>query len=168
MKKTKLYPIVSMLILIVLGIVLIVHPGETLDLAVRLIGAALLLIGAFTVVGQILKKEDRDYLTLCLGAVEAVAGIIVLASPRFVVSLFPVIVGIIVALYGVSDLVAAIRLRRSGANDVWALVLAGVTVLLGVILIFAPFKTMTVLVRVIGFILVYKGVTGLLIRLKAA
>lgn len=167
MKKSKLGSIVSTLVLIVLGVILLVHPGDTLNLAVRLVGVALILVGAVGVVTQLVKKEDKSVFSIIVGLIEIVVGIIVLAAPTFVVSLFPIIVGIVVALYGISDLVAAVQLKKAGANNGWALILAAITVLLGIILIFNPFKTLTTLIRVIGIVLIYKGVTGLIIRLKA-
>lgn len=167
MKKSKLGSIVSTLVLIVLGVILLVHPGDTLNLAVRLVGVALILVGAVGVVTQLVKKEDKSVFSIIVGLIEIVVGIIVLAAPTFVVSLFPIIVGIVVALYGISDLVAAVQLKKAGASNTWALILAAITVLLGIILIFNPFKTLTTLIRVIGIVLIYKSVTGLIIRLKA-
>ena len=168
MKKTKINMIVSMLIMIAVGIFLLIRPGDTLTTAVRIFGIALLVLGAVGVVSQLLQKDDRSVISLIISAVEAVVGIIIIASPAFVVSLFPIVVGVIVALYGLSDLITALNMKKADIGS-WklALILAVITIILGVILFANPFKTMSTLVRIIGVVLVYKGVTGLFIRLKA-
>ena len=113
MKKTKINMIVSMLIMIAVGIFLLIRPGDTLTTAVRIFGIALLVLGAVGVVSQLLQKDDRSVISLIISAVEAVVGIIIIASPAFVVSLFPIVVGVIVALYGLSDLITALNMKKA-------------------------------------------------------
>ena len=167
MKKSQLNSLASTIILIVLGGVLLLHPGDTLNLAVRLVGVALVLVGAVGIIAQMMKQEEKQIVSLLVGVVEILAGLVVLAAPSFVASLFPLLVGIAVVLYGISDFIAAWRLKNAGAHNAWALILAAITVILGVVLVFNPFRTLTTLVRVLGAVLIYKGVTGLLIRLRA-
>lgn len=168
MKRSKMNAIVSMIIMIAVGVFLLIRPGDTLTTAVRIIGIALLVLGAVGIASQLVKKDDRSVISLIISAVEAVIGIIIIASPAFVVSLFPIIVGVIIALYGLSDLLAALNMKKAD-NGGWklALILSVITIILGIVLFANPFKTMSTLVRIIGVVLVYKGVTGLIIRLKA-
>lgn len=167
MKKSKINAIVSTIIIIAVGVFLLIRPGETLTTAVRLFGIALLVLGAMGVVSQLIKRDDRSVISLIISVVEAVIGIIIIASPAFVVSLFPIIVGIIIALYGLSDLLAALNMKKADIGS-WkiALILSVITIILGIVLFVNPFKTMSTLVRIIGVVLVYKGITGLFIRLK--
>ena len=167
MKKSKINTIVSMFVMIAVGAFLLIRPGDTLTTAVRIFGIALLVIGAVGVASQLLKKDDRSVIGLIISAAEAIAGVII-ASPAFVVSLFPIVVGVIVALYGLSDLITALNMKKEDIGA-WklALILSTITIILGVILFMNPFQTMTTLVRIIGVVLVYKGITGLFIWLKA-
>lgn len=157
-----------MAIMLVVGIIFLVYPGGTLITATRILGIALLLMGAVGIVLPLLRKEDMSTPDVIVSAVEAIAGIIVLASPHFVISLYPVIVGIIIALYGLSDVMTALHMKQVDIGS-WktALILAVITVVLGVVVLVNPFKTMSVLVRIVGIVLIYKGITGLFIQLKA-
>ena len=167
MRKSKINTIVSMLVMIAVGAFLLIRPGDTLTTAVRIFGIALLVIGAVGIASQLLKKDERNVIGLIISAAEAIAGVII-ASPAFVVSLFPIVVGVIVALYGLSDLITALNMKKEDIGA-WklALILSTITIILGVILFMNPFQTMTTLVRIIGVVLVYKGITGLFIWLKA-
>lgn len=157
-----------MAIMLVVGIIFLIYPGGTLITATRILGIALLLMGAVGIVLPLLRKEDMSTPDVIVSAVEAIAGIIVLASPSFVISLYPVIVGIIIALYGLSDVMTALHMKQVDIGS-WktALILAVITVVLGVVVLVNPFKTMSVLVRIVGIVLIYKGITGLFIQLKA-
>ena len=85
-------------------------------------------------------------------------------KPAAVVSIFPVIAGLIVLLSGLINLSNALECRRTYANTSPAvLVMPVVTIILGAVLLFNPFSAAATLVRVIGCILIYNAVTGIFI-----
>lgn len=166
MKRSKNDSLLTAIITVAAGLILLLHPGDTLNAAARLIGGALLLIGCVTVVLQLLKKESKSTGAIILAAVEIVLGVVIMSAPGFIVSLFPVIVGILIAASGVSDLLEVNRIRKLGGRWTAALILSVITLILGLVILLNPFKTMAALVRVIGFVLIYQGVTGFFIRKK--
>ena len=170
MNKSKLGGILSMAVMILAGLVLLFKPGEALETAGRIIGIALLVYGIISIVGYLVLKSGNEQSAgeLIWGIVAAVAGIIIMIGPKFLIDIFPMVMGVLIAASGVRNLIRAISVKRAGGSGWGTLILLSIiTVLLGVLVFFNPFKTMTVLVRIIGAILLYNGIVGLIAAIKS-
>lgn len=168
MKKSKLASILIAVIMIAVGVILFARPGETLTTVLRIFGAALLVVGGIGIISLIVRKDQKaSPVEFLIPGLEAVAGLIILAAPQIVVTPFPIVIGAIIALYGLSDVYDAFRRRKNGEPWQTPLILSVITVVLGLLVLFHPFGTMTVLVRIIGAVLVYQGAIELYLRLKA-
>ena len=163
-KQTSSFLMLGIMLLV--GIFLLARPGASLVTAAKIIGGALVVIGAIGLINQLLHPEDRALPRVLVYAVEVVAGLVIFSAPGFVISLFPILVGIVVMVYGLSDVQTALRLKKEG-HPTWArgMVLAVISVVLGLILLMNPFGTVSTLVRIIGIVLIYKAVTGFLLQL---
>ena len=161
MKGLKKNSIITAVIMIAVGLWLFIHPGNALAAAIRIFGAAILLLGAVGLVSQLVRKEGRSAGDIAVAAVEIVAGIFILAAPGFIVSIFPFIAGVIIALFGLADFITALKTKKKVSA-----VLPVITVVLGIVILAHPFETISGLVRIIGIVLVYRGVTGTFIHAK--
>lgn len=150
----------------VLGLVLIIWPGKTLTLAARILGIALLLgaAGSFYSWRQDRHKGAADYTTLAVALLLLVAGLIVLIAPKGVITLLPKLIGLAVLVNGFINLAQALELKKDGASWTSSMVMAVLTLLLGVFLLFFAFSAMKAAVMVIGAIFVYNGVSNLWIE----
>ena len=155
------------ILMVVLGLVLFIWPGKTLELAARILGIALL-IGA--VVSGISWYRDRHkvnagYASLAIALLCLIVGIIVLAAPRGIVTLLPKLIGIAIIVNGVINLAQALELRNVG-NASWtsSMVMAVLTIIGGLFLLFFAFGAMKAAVMVIGGIFVYNGASNLWIE----
>ena len=78
------------------------------------------------------------------------------------------IVGIILVLHGFYDLQQAVFLGRAKYGFWWlALLFAGLTIVLGGILLWNPFEAMSIAIKFIGVFLVFDGVSDLWIFSRA-
>ena len=78
------------------------------------------------------------------------------------------IVGIILVLHGFYDLQQAVFLGRAKYGFWWlVLLLAGLTIVLGGILLWNPFEAMSIAIKFIGVFLVFDGVSDLWIFSRA-
>lgn len=163
MKNSKLISILEMLILIAAGFLVILHPGGSLNVAVRILGIALVAYGAIAALGYFLKKDNGSVLRLIVGVAAVIGGIIVLASPEFVVSVLPIVAGLIIAVAGVRDLIDALHRKSAGLGG-WklALVLSLITIAFGILIFANPFATMETLATILGVALLYNGIAGLI------
>ena len=170
MKNSKLGKILSLVVIALVGLFLVIYPGDTLNIVVGVFGGALLLIGLIGIVSYFLpkNKNSRNVIDLVISIVEVIVGLIVVSNIGFVISLFPFFAGVIIAVQGVLYLISAFRMK-SDNNNSWklGLVLSLVMIAFGILIFANPFATQTALVRLAGIALIYNAVSGLIIRLKA-
>ena len=154
-------------VMVILGLLLVIWPGKTLEVTAKILGVALL-VGA--VVSFVSWFRDRhqsggDYTSLAIGILCLIMGLVVFIAPRGVISLLPKIIGAAIVVNGVLNLAQAFDLRKKGGSDwVSPVVLAVLTIVAGLFLIFFAFGAMKVAVMVIGGIIAYNGVSNLLIE----
>ena len=171
MKKNRIASLLSLFAMVGAGIVLVACPGGVLATAVRVCGAVLLGTGLIGTAGQLLKKDKstRSLPGLILSIAETISGIIVTASPAFIISLFPIITGVMIGLTGIANLFMALDMQRFRVRG-WkpAAILSAASIALGVLVFANPFSTMAVIARIAGIILLYNGISGTAIYLADA
>ena len=160
--KNKL---LSSIILLALGVLLIAAPVASLRTYVRIIGAVLLCGAAVRIVVHFLtKKEDRVPVSLVIGGVAAIFGVVLLIAAQPVINALNIIFGVLLILNSLFDLVIAVRLP---AGKTVALILALIGVLLGILIVINPAAFASFATRIIGCVLVYDAVVGLVTALFA-
>lgn len=159
--------VVLSILMIVLGLVLAIWPGHVMTTALTILGIALLVGGGLMIFSWYRGRgRNASVITLAEGIVFAIAGLIVLVAPRFLISIVPFAVGACITLNGIFNLAQAFD-QRKARYDRWNMSLAmGIlTVVLGVLIMLNPFSTMEMLLVAIGVIIIYNGVSNLLIEL---
>lgn len=162
-KSNKLTKILAKLILAAVGVVLIVSPGSTLTIIVRVLGGALMLIGLIGVISFVASPYKGVLATFLfvLSSIAILLSLVPLINPGFVISFFPFVIGIGLAVKGIADMVEAFSLKRT--LGVWfvPLLLSLLTVAAGCVIAFYPFGTMELLVKIVGAVCVYNAIVGL-------
>ena len=164
LKKLKTNVVISAALCILLGIVLVVWPGLSMQIVCTAIGAVLLIGGGVRLAAYFTAKDGSVYsqMNLITGIILAVVGIWILLQPDKVLAIIPIIVGIVIALHGVNNLQQAVTLCKEQYDKWWvALILGLLTVGFGVLLIFKPFAALDTAVRLIGVFLIYDGVSDI-------
>ena len=152
-------------IMIILGAVLVLFPGMTLVYIVRLGGAALILGGIGSVVSWCRMGRHQagsSYLDIAGGIFAVLGGLFLMLRPQVLIDMFPTVAGVLIILNGFFNLLKALDSRRLGFSK-WlvSLLLAAVTIALGIFLLAHPFSTMQLLVRILGVVLIYNGLSSL-------
>lgn len=163
MKKILKSTLITALVLIALGIYMVLSPGAALSNIIKVIGIAIIVAGAVTVLLYVLNKEGNSLTTLAAGIILVVAGIVFLVKPGAIEKIFPTVVGILVIVNGVLNLIASLKARKAGA-PVWivGLILSVLTVALGIMILTQPLFLMNQIVRIVGIVLIVMGVSSLL------
>lgn len=161
--------IISLAIMLLAGLFFLIHPGDSLTLACRIFGIALILAGAIGTVSEIGYGVNKNDKWLACYIVEILTGILVLAAPEFVINLFPFIIGLILVAFGIVDIVRAVLIFLETV-DGWkgVLLFAIITVILGIVIMCNPFGTSKLLVRIIGLVLIYRAVSDLILYARYA
>lgn len=157
--------IVMAVLTLLLGLLLVLAPIQSVRLLCGLLGAALLLVGLSYVrswadVGRRQAGVPRWF--LLPGLLLAALGLWLFTAPESGILLVQFSVAAVLLFHGVLDVQGANSLRRLGLRR-WGvdLALGIVTLLLGAVVLLNPFGTMKALVVLIGLSLVYDGASDL-------
>lgn len=171
LKKIKSNMILSSGLCTALGVVLVLWPGLSIQLVCKAVGVVLIVCGLLRLISFFIEHDGSMYTqsNLVLGIVFAVVGIWIVANPGRVLSLIPIIVGILIVIHGISKLQQAITLCKSKYSRWWlALLLAVLTLGLGLLLILKPFAAIDTVVMLIGLFLIYDGISNIWIVSRVA
>ncbi|MBQ7707982.1 MAG: DUF308 domain-containing protein [Lachnospiraceae bacterium] len=167
--KSKFVNILKLIVIVALGLVLLFYPGQSLDTGVKALGIVIIVAGAVALISAMTAQEKNAYVTFqIVGAVLGlVAGIIVLVNRGLVISIFPVLTGVGLAIYGAFGIAQAITFKKYYTKGWEApLLFSIITILVGVLIAANPFSTMNTIVRLIGIVLTYNGVVGIWMQLN--
>ena len=157
-------PVAANILMIVCGIILFIWPDISVTLVLRVLGIAILVSGGLYIYRyqKGARKEDKSLVRFGIGIILAILGLIVLISPRFLISFFPTIAGVLIILYGVLQLFRAQAFKSEEETKwKWMFGISIVTIIGGVIIFANPFSTAKYLLMAVGVALVYNGVVGL-------
>ncbi len=134
--------LINAVIMVVLGLVLVIWPHILGVMLCYLIGGALILMGVIQLIGFLRGERLGFYnkFNMIMGIVLVLLGIWICTQPRIVLSIVPVVVGIIVLIHGLMDIQYTLDIRKTGNTKWWiALIAAVLTLLIGFMLVFNPF-----------------------------
>ena len=163
-KSLKVNYSLSAVICVILGIVLLVWPGQSTQVVCMVLGIVLGGFGLIQIILYLATKEKTmvSHSMMMLGVVLAVIGGWIVLKPETIIKAVPMIVGILIVIHGFHNAVQAIDLKKMQYDNWWvALLLSLLTVALGVVLICKPFTIVDTVVRIIGAFLVYDGLSDM-------
>lgn len=168
MKTAKIGYIVMSVLFCVLGVVLLFTPDVSALWIGRLLGIGLILFGAIKLVGYFSRDLFRlafQY-DLAFGLLLMVLGIVTLSHPGDALSFLCVMFGIPVLADGLFKIQIAMDSRQFGIRNWWlVLVLAALTCVVGVVLVFRPMTGVRALTALMGLSLLCDGVLNLSVAL---
>lgn len=145
------------------GVILVKYPGEslrTLCFAFGFVTLALGLVG----LGSYLFNRNKGLLAglgLAFGIVMTAISVVLIITPDLVVSIVPFLVGLVILFQAIGKMQQALELRDVKYDKWWSMLLVGILMLaLGALIVFNPFDSAAVLVRVIGIVFIVNGILG--------
>ena len=164
LKKIKANMIVSSLLCVLLGLVLVLRPGLSVRIVCTAVGIVLILSGVTRIIDWFCARDGSMYaqMNLIFGIVLVVVGVWIVVKPDKVLAIIPIIVGIVIGMHGLNNLKQAIELWRDKYDKWWvAFILGALTGGLGVLLICRPFAAIDTVVMLIGFFMIYDGLSNI-------
>lgn len=158
--------IVNAVIMVVLGLVLVIWPDFLGEMLCYLLGGALILMGAIQLIGFLRGERLGLYnkFNMLMGIVLVLLGLWICTQPHIVLSIIPVVVGIIVLLHGLMDIQYTLDIKRTGNTKWWiALIAAIVTFVFGLVLVFNPFAAYETVMILLGVAMLYDGGSDLVL-----
>jgi uncharacterized membrane protein HdeD (DUF308 family) len=142
----------------VVGLILLVWPKATINVVAVLIGIALLLTGLFRLIEGFTAHDASGGTRaayVIIGLLAAVAGLYCLRHLSVTVILLGFIVGVFWVLHGIVDLIVA--LTGPGPGRLMQALVGVVSLAAGLVVMFWPSISLTILLAVIGIWLMFYG-----------
>lgn len=160
-KDLRLNITVSGILSIIIGVLLLIYPAQSLSTIGKAIGAIIILAGLFVIISQLI-ENGFDAMSMVVGGVLAVIGIWIFMAPGAIVSIIPIAIGVLLVVHGLQDLGLALEATRVHAPRPWlSFIIAIVNILLGIVCIADAFNMVTLATRLIGLMLMYDGITDI-------
>ncbi len=159
---------VNAVIMVLLGLVLVIWPHILGVLLCYLLGGALIVMGVFQLISFLRGERLGFYnkFVMMMGIVLVLLGIWICTQPHIVLSIIPVVVGIIVLIHGLMDIQYTLDIKKAGSTKWWiALIAAILTLVVGLLLVFNPFIAYEITMVLLGIAMLYDGGSDLALLL---
>lgn len=171
MKDMKHNYFISTIITIAIGLVLVIWPDLSGRLLCYTLGAAIILMGIVQLI--VFWRGERigivSKFTMFMSIILILLGIWVCTSPQTVLSLIPIVIGIVMVMHGIMDIQYTLDIKNTGAQRWWIALLAAVLTLIGgMVLIFNAYLAFQMTFVLIGVVLLFDGFSDLALILIAA
>ncbi len=153
--------LITSILWILLGVILLIYPGESLDTLARVLGVIAIAFGAIEAIISLMSGGAAGYFGVGIGVVLIILGLVIVIRPYILVSLLPVIAGIIIGLHGLASLIDSFQLI--GKDKYWwvGLLIGIVTIGFGVLLLFRAHDAAKAVARIVGILMVISSVSHL-------
>ena len=121
LKRIKADIIVSALLCIALGIVLLVWPAETIDVFCKILAVGLIIMGGVDIASYFMNRSIHPFAG-ALGLIVLLIGIWIFLRPESIVSLIPIVIGVILCVHGIQDLKLAVETKRNCYGNAFGMV----------------------------------------------
>lgn len=149
----------------IVGLVLVIWPDTSMNTICNILGGLLMIGGVASLVAYCTKDDVSRYFSndLVQGLVLLVLGAFVIFCKSLIISLIPMLIGLLVVVSGCNKVQDSLNLYFSGlTNWIWILLLALVSIAAGIFLIVRPAQAAEAMVVVMGAFMIYSGVTDFL------
>ncbi|MFB8488831.1 HdeD family acid-resistance protein [Enterococcus durans] len=155
-KNFQRYAFLRAAIYIIAGLAIVINPTAVLHFIGYLITAYFALLGLINILeAHKNKKQTGDWgFGLVSGIVFLIIALIVLVFASAIVSILPIILGLVIISNGLFQLFFGLNTKSKGWSLYSVLLLIG-----GLILLFNPFKSLMFLFQIFGAILIFMGIS---------
>ena len=140
-KRSGFISILTSVIFLVLGIILINHPEDTVKFVSYILGGLLIIFGMFRLGSYFGARDDFSYydFNLTLGSLCLLIGLVIIVFGPTIASIFGIIIGIWIVLSSINRINLAFKLKDSGIKYWYVcLIIALLVLACGLYIIFSP------------------------------
>ena len=160
LKVIKKDALLTDLVYMVIGLLLILIPGFISDFICYLIGILVIILGINPIrrYFKLIDKTRSAKIVFILGILMILLGLFIILNPSMLASILPITIGaylIVIALVKLSD---AVEYKNSNYDKWYNFLLSSIlTFIIGLVIVFNPFKTVTLVLRIVGIVLLIDG-----------
>lgn len=147
--KVKNLSIITICAGFLIGLLLLLRPDETVQFVSMMCGITVILLGVGAWISYFTKFKST--ILAILGTLAVISGIILCVKYESIISTVLFLFGIFILVSGIVNFVSAIDAKRNELKSwIISLLMAGATIILGLLVIVNPFNSMLVLTRLLG------------------
>lgn len=168
LKRIKADLLVSSILCIILGVVFIVWSKQIISAIGTFLAVILIVIGIVYLCSYLMNSSSNG-LSAGMGVIITIIGIWILIQPEIVISLIPIILGVVLLIHGIRDLKESFEAKRYGLST-WGIsaFLSVISIGFGVLCIVDAFAVMQLPFIVMGIALIYNGISNIWIAIRTA
>lgn len=159
--KLKNLSLITIAAGLITGILLLFQPDETVQFVSMLCGITVIMLGVGAWISYFTKVKST--ILAILGSLAIIAGIILCIKYKSIISVVLFLFGIFVLISGIVDFISAIDAKRNDLKSwILSLIMAGASIILGLLVVVNPFGSMLVLTKMLGVALIIYAVMDLI------
>lgn len=148
---------------ILLGLALLIWPGDALKYVVMLIGVVFLVIGVLSfILSSRNREENRRSIAPMSGVGSIILGLLLVCLPSAFVTVFMYLLGFILVVAAVGQLVTLTAARQFGHIAPVSYLFPVLILVVGIVILFDPFSSAKTVFILFGATSIFYGVTDLL------
>lgn len=150
---------------VVLGLILLIAPGIATSLVFNGIGCICIIIGIFNLIRYFTLNAKEAIMSnaLAAGIIMIIFGLAIILLKETLMSIIPIFFGVTILIGGIGKLQGAMSFRKMHAARWYVeLIFACISILFGALILFNPFSTAMLLMRIIGIALLIEGLTDMI------
>ncbi|UYO98689.1 DUF308 domain-containing protein [Microbacterium sp. M28] len=152
---------VSGVLALVVGILLLVWPGKSAGVLTWILALFFLIAGLVNIAIGIFSGKGGGWARvghIALGLLYVVVSVIAFANLAATTATLAIIVGIFIGVGWIVDGIVSLTLIKQAASKGWTIAFAIISIIAGVVVLFAPLYTVLVLWWILGIALVVIGI----------
>ena len=164
-KAFKVENILTALLYVALGVVLIMFPESIAKTLIYTIATIVIAVGVIKIISYFLKREQAGYSNagIVSGLIFIVIGLFILTSTKIIISVIPFVMGVFILISAYSKLQYVLQLSKyTNEKNRGMLLAAIITFILGIVLIFNPFRAAKWMIRLVGICIAFTGASDLI------
>jgi uncharacterized membrane protein HdeD (DUF308 family) len=147
---------------LVLGILVVVWPTETLKILAILFGLQLFVMGIYALVRSFSRDQQHRVWTVFLGIFSIIVGVIVIRNVTTTLVVLGLILGIYWIVNGIINFVMAVGDKTYPSRG-FSIFMAILGVIAGIIMVAWPAPTLTVMAWLVGIWFIILGILGIVL-----
>jgi uncharacterized membrane protein HdeD (DUF308 family) len=147
---------------LVLGILVVVWPTETLKVLAILFGLQLFVMGIYALVKSFSAANEHKVWSVFLGLFSIIVGVIIIRNVTTTILVLGMIIGIYWIISGIINFVSAVGDKTYPARG-WSIFMAILSVIAGIIMVAWPGPTLTVMAWLVGIWFIVLGILGIIL-----
>lgn len=147
----------------IFGLILCFFNKSLLTMGTRIIGGIMIIFGAIQLYFYFVKRTSSSAIPLFIGLPATAFGCLMLFSPESIISIIPIVVGILLIINSIIQMQKSLILKDYGyENWIYNFGISIVLILVGTLLFLKPIQSVAFLLQIIGVCLIAESISMLI------